>query len=756
MQQLRLILLLILCVFIDNIWASLCFSSNTIPQSDDETNPQQVAKFNLAMAEAEKGKSGGMYEVAWRYAGGQGTKKDAQKAFYWYRKATENGHHLATYFTVSCLLNGNGVTKDPKQAAYWLLFSAELGNVQSMMKVADLFKFGINVDQSPEQALYWYLKAIKIADENKYISKIYQKELKAAKQFVKELKKQGVVPAQKLITSVELDKADYHIDDIIKGNTSGASIAQLGPQTIRSANVSQLPNLSMVDNSISFVDTSGLNVVMANGSYIIRFRVANTGLGPAKGCTVRVTAKGSMQGITLRNISLPVIASGEEKTVDVPIVSDANTINGKVEFSVQVDEPNGFGTDPQYVTVNTRAFDCPQLQITDYTLTVQGGGTLKKKQPFDLQLMLQNIKDAPADDVQVNVVVPQNVLMIGGNVNETIGKMDGGETKSLVYSLIVNNNYQKATIPITVHVKERYGKYAEDRTINLQLDQMMASAKIAIDENRQLPKKNIVIASLRSDIDKDIPTADVLQEKTFAVIIANEHYQMVEPVMFASNDGTTFEAYCRQTLGIPQTNIHMVTDATLNGLKYQIDWLKQVMDAYNGEASAIFYYAGHGIPDENDKTSYLLPVDGYGTNVSTGYSLDELYHVLGSLPARSVTVFLDACFSGTKRDGKMLASARGVAIKAKTSMPQGNMVVFSAAQGDETAYPYQDKQHGMFTYYLLKKLKDTKGLVSLGDLSDYVTSEVKRQSIVSNGKMQTPIAVPSLSVSGTWKSNRLR
>ena len=84
------------------------------------------------------------------------------------------------------------------------------------------------------------------------------------------------------------------------------------------------------------------------------------------------------------------------------------------------------------------------------------------------------------------------------------------------------------------------------------------------------------------------------------------------------------------------------------------------------------------------------------------------------------------------------------------------MVVFSAAQGDETAYPYQDKKHGMFTYYLLKKLKDTKGLVSLGDLSDYVTSEVKRQSIVSNGKMQTPIAVPSLSVSGTWKSNRLR
>jgi hypothetical protein len=38
-------------------------------------------------------------------------------------------------------------------------------------------------------------------------------------------------------------------------------------------------------------------------------------------------------------------------------------------------------------------------------------------------------------------------------------------------------------------------------------------------------------------------------------------------------------------------------------------------------------------------------------------------------------------------------------------MPQGNMVVFSAAQGDETAYPNNDEKHGMFTYFLLKKLQ---------------------------------------------------
>ena len=179
------------------------------------------------------------------------------------------------------------------------------------------------------------------------------------------------------------------------------------------------------------------------------------------------------------------------------------------------------------------------------------------------------------------------------------------------------------------------------------------------------------------------------------------------------------------------------------------------MDAYNGEANIIFYYAGHGIPDESNRTSYLLPVDGVGNDVSTGYSLDKLYADLSSKPAKSVVVLLDACFSGAKRDGGMLASTRGVAIKAKQNEPKGNMVVISAAQGDETAYPYEEKGHGMFTYYLLKKLQETKGDVTLGDLADYVTSEVKKRSVVVNGKMQTPIATASNNAAD-WRNWKLR
>lgn len=258
------------------------------------------------------------------------------------------------------------------------------------------------------------------------------------------------------------------------------------------------------------------------------------------------------------------------------------------------------------------------------------------------------------------------------------------------------------------------------------------------------------------DVDFYIPIADNVSNHTFAVVISNEKYQMEKPVQYAENDGNTFAEYCKKTLGLPEKNVHFITNATLNNIKHEIKWLEDVIAVYHGDAKVIFYYVGHGIPDEQNKSAYLLPIDGYGSDVTTGYALEDLYKALGSLPSKSVTVFLDACFSGAKRDGDMLASARGVAIKVKQATPVGNIVVFSAAQGDETAYPYKEEEHGLFTYYLLKKLQETKGNVTLGELSDYIKTQVERQSIVINGKLQSPSFVSTATIANSWKKWTLK
>lgn len=313
-------------------------------------------------------------------------------------------------------------------------------------------------------------------------------------------------------------------------------------------------------------------------------------------------------------------------------------------------------------------------------------------------------------------------------------------------------------------VKKGFDLYAESKGIKVEeaydivapadnVQAMMSTPKVV---KTKTPKAQIL-----SDVDIDIPESTPTNDNAFAIIIANEEYQQEVSVPFALNDGMRFKEYCEKVLGIPSDNIHYRANATLNNMREEIEWAKLVAQTYEGEARFIIYYAGHGAPDETTGgTSYLLPIDGSGAKAAqTGYSLAALYKILGDMPSQNVSVFIDACFSGAIRGNGMLASstgARAVALKAKTEAPRGNMVVFAAAQGNETAYPYDEMGHGLFTYYLLKKLKETKGNVTLNDLGNYIKKEVSRKAVVTLSKSQTPTMSASQSLATRWKTMKLK
>lgn len=272
-------------------------------------------------------------------------------------------------------------------------------------------------------------------------------------------------------------------------------------------------------------------------------------------------------------------------------------------------------------------------------------------------------------------------------------------------------------------------------------------------------KAQYLYSQIPSDVDSNIPISSIENEQTFAVIIANEQYveKNVSQVKFAQKDGEVFKEYCEKTLGLPSKNIRFVTNATINQMRSAINWASDMAIAFDGDAKMIVYYSGHGIPDEKTGNSYLLPADGIVGDHRSAYSLDELYHQLGDVPTMQTLVFLDACFSGTSKDGKiMLADSKGVTIKAKQSGTKGNTVVFSACSDDETAFPYKKKKHGMFTYFLLKKLQETKGDISLEELGEYINKNVRQKSMVENGKLQTPTINASTSMSGRLKNMRIK
>lgn len=512
--------------------------------------------------------------------------------------------------------------------------------------------------------------------------------------------------------------------------------------------------LSVVPRTLQFVDEDDNGVIDANEQCKVRFQIVNEGRGDGYGCVAQVDASGTTQGITIKDVQLPRIPAGGKYWVEIPIKASANTMTGDLSLNIVVSEPNEFSTEKINLVIGTHKLKTPYVNVVSYKVLASSSGKLERRKPFSLQVIVQNTDQGVAENVKVSLSLPSNVNRYGGDSEHiTLPTLKAGESHTFEYELIANQEAAEM-LDIKIDLAEKEGRFAQDANIPLQFGQHIGGS-IAMNVERRDQEVEIKRVSLTSEVDENIPVTTKENRNTFAVIIANENYQSVASVPYALNDGNIFREYCLKTLGIPEKQIKYVPNATGNQIKAEVKWLQDICKVFQ-DAHIIFYYVGHGIPDESSRTAYLLPVDGIGSDVSTGYKLDELYNVLGSIPAENVTVFMDACFSGSKRENGMLVAARGVAIKAKSGQPQGKMVVFSAAQGDETAYPNNEERHGMFTYYLLKKLQETRGEVTLQELGEYIVKQVSQQSILLNGKSQTPCVTPSSAVGGEWREWKLK
>lgn len=286
--------------------------------------------------------------------------------------------------------------------------------------------------------------------------------------------------------------------------------------------------------------------------------------------------------------------------------------------------------------------------------------------------------------------------------------------------------------------------------------ELLNLADLNIKNREQKPVQQIKPQKL-SDVDMQIPQTEIVNDETYAVIIGNEHYHYESQTRFSGNDAKVFYQYCTNTLGIPSRNIFSKTDATYGDMLTSIQFLKNAVKAKSGKVHLLFYFSGHGMSDIKTNGMHLLPVDCSSTTLQAALKAENLYRELADMQALSATVFLDACFSGKSDEGALtaLVDGAGIEVTPRKEMLNGNLVVFSATTDAEIAYPYEEKQHRMFTYFLLKKLQESKGTASYVDLATYLINNVKSHAFDVNRKMQTPQVQTSKAISEVWKNWKL-
>ena len=243
-------------------------------------------------------------------------------------------------------------------------------------------------------------------------------------------------------------------------------------------------------------------------------------------------------------------------------------------------------------------------------------------------------------------------------------------------------------------------------------------------------------ASRRSDID-ELPSASASNAHSHAIVIGVENYREKLPSAdFAAADARLAAKYYKRVLGVPEENVALLINdkaAKSDFEKYFERWLPNRVEAGD---TVYIYYSGHGAPNPKTGEAYLVPYDADPTYIEqTGYPIAKLYRDLSKLPAKKVVVAMDSCFSGAGGRSVIARGARPL-VTLKTSDVPENLTVLTAAAGDQISTSYDDKGHGLFTYFFLKGLKE-KG-PNLQAVYDYLKPEVSKVARREYNADQTP------------------
>ena len=229
-----------------------------------------------------------------------------------------------------------------------------------------------------------------------------------------------------------------------------------------------------------------------------------------------------------------------------------------------------------------------------------------------------------------------------------------------------------------------------------------------------------------------------------AIIIGIENYKRVAKADFANADAKDFYSYATRALGIKPENIKLLVDEAADDIEilsaFQ-NWLP--LKVSKGKTDVYIFYSGHGFPSQDGKGLYFLPFNVDKQYLErTSVKQQELIVALQAVKAKSVTMFIDACYSGQSRNGETLvAGLKPIALKAEEMAYPPEFTVITASAFDQLSSASADLKHGIFSFYLMKGMEGDadeakKGRITTGDLHRYLSDKVGRQAMGMNRKQQ--------------------
>lgn len=243
--------------------------------------------------------------------------------------------------------------------------------------------------------------------------------------------------------------------------------------------------------------------------------------------------------------------------------------------------------------------------------------------------------------------------------------------------------------------------------------------------------------------------------KRFAFIVGVGKYDDRDITeVYGDNDANALAEVLIQHAGFnPENVIRLTNDQSLEELKPRKPnirrELRKLIDKVEPEEDSLFFlaFSGHGVSRAGRQ--YLLPMDGVDSTddlelTESAIDIDAIKERIKGR-VKQVICVIDACRNKRKIAAGNDDNVQTEEFKEAFNFDKANLgieafVTLFATSVGESAYPYQDKKMGYFTYALVEGLEgdaaDEDGQVRLGGLLSYLNKQVPK--LAGPDKKQKP------------------
>jgi hypothetical protein len=211
----------------------------------------------------------------------------------------------------------------------------------------------------------------------------------------------------------------------------------------------------------------------------------------------------------------------------------------------------------------------------------------------------------------------------------------------------------------------------------------------------------------------------------FALIIGNQHYQIIESLQTPVNDAERTARVLRDKYGF---TVQVLEDSSDIGMLRALNDLNDVLKA---DDNLLIYYAGHGARLKNEfvESGYWLPVNSEAPPKDTFWVPNEqITEHIARLAAKRILVVADSCYAGLLSTEPSYIFAGGTSAYSKeyiaSKLPRRSRLLISSG-GDDPVLDSGGGGNSVFARAFIAELEANQGILPTPELFSRVSRQVQ-------------------------------